>query len=110
MTRPAQKWIGVGSIITAFLLILFILAVPYINHFGTEEGSYTYFTRWNGKWREGQQTTYNPSSELLNFPTVAPVFIGIGLFISLIGAGYLFWLTYSNKGCYILREKPGPIG
>jgi hypothetical protein len=110
MTRPAQKWLGIGLILTAFVLMLFTLAVPYINHFGTDQNKYTYYTRWNGQWKQGQQTTFSEPGLLLDFPNSAPWFIGIGLLIAFIGAGYLFWLTYSNKACYITREKPGPIG
>ena len=110
MTRPAQKWIGTGTIITAFLLILFTMAVPYINHFGDDQHRYTYYTRWNGKWKEGQQTVFNDASELHDFPAAAPWLMGIGLLIAAAGAIYIFWLTYSNKPCYILRERPGPVG
>ncbi|NHJ33017.1 MAG: hypothetical protein FK732_09145 [Asgard group archaeon] len=111
MTRPAQKWTGIGLLVTAFVLILFTLAVPYINHFGSDEGGkYTYYTRWNGKWKSGQQTTFSDPDLLLDFPGAAPWLIGIGLLISVIGSGYLFWLTYTNKSCYFIREKPGPIG
>lgn len=99
--------------------MLFTLAVPYINHFGTvvisADGSetvhrYTYYTRWNGQWKQGQQTTFNDPGLLLDFPSAAPWFIGLGLLITIIGAGYLVWLTYSNKACYFTREKPGPVG
>ncbi|RLI72886.1 MAG: hypothetical protein DRP02_00495 [Candidatus Gerdarchaeota archaeon] len=110
MTRPAQKWLGLGVVAGAFLLLLFTMAVPYVNHFGSGTHRYTYFTRWNGKWREGQMTTYNGADELFNFPKSASWFIGIGLLIVLIGAGYLFWLTYSNKPDYFTHERPGPIG
>ncbi|HUT80903.1 MAG TPA: hypothetical protein VMZ29_06850 [Candidatus Bathyarchaeia archaeon] len=109
MTRPAQKWLGIGSVLGAFVIMLFTLAVPYVNHFGNETNNYTFFTKWNGKWREGQMTTYNNNDLLLDFPKSAPILIGVGLLIILIGAGYLFWLTYSNKSCYILRERPGPV-
>lgn len=110
MTRPSQKWIAIGLILTAFVLMLFTLAVPYINHFGDEGSRYTYYTRWNGQWKQGQQTTFNDPALLLDFPNAAPWFIGIGLLITIIGAGYLIWLTYSNKACYFTREKPGPVG
>lgn len=110
MTRPAQKWLGIGTIVGAFFLMLFTLAVPYVNHFGEEGNRYTYYTRWNGKWREGQMTTFNDASELLNFPQAATWLIGLGLLIAIIGAGYLFWLTYQNKSCMITRERPGPVG
>ena len=110
MTRPSQKWIAIGLIFTAFVLMLFTLAVPYINHFGEESSRYTYYTRWNGQWKQGQQTTFNDPALLLDFPNAAPWFIGIGLLITVIGAGYLIWLTYSNKACYFTREKPGPVG
>ena len=77
MTRPAQKWLGLGVVAGAFLLLLFTMAVPYVNHFGSGTHRYTYFTRWNGKWREGQMTTYNGADELFNFPKSASWFIGL---------------------------------
>ncbi len=110
MTRPAQKWIGIGVIFATFLLMLFTMAVPYVNHFGDETNKYTYFTRWNGKWKEGQQTVFNDANELFNFPKAAPWLMGLGLLSAFAGAIYLFWLTYINKPCYFLRERPGPIG
>jgi hypothetical protein len=106
MTRPAQKWIGMLLVATSFLLMLFTLAVPYVNHFGSE----VYFTKWNGRWREGNMTFYYGPGELLDFPMAASALIGLGLLVALIGAGYLFWLTYQNKSCYFTREKPGPMG
>jgi len=110
MTRPSQKWLGIGTIFGAFFLMLFTLAVPFVNHFGEDGSRYTYFTKWNGKWREGQMTTYNNADMLLDYPKAATWLIGLGLIVIFLGAGYLFWLTYSNKACYVLREKPGPIG
>ena len=112
MTRPAQKWIGVGTIAGAFVLLIFTMAVPYVNHFGTEESSFTYFTKWNGRWRSDTlaQGTFGDTSELLNFPIAAPILIGIGLLVIVLGAIYQFWLTYQNKPCYFTRERPGPVG
>ncbi|NHJ04118.1 MAG: hypothetical protein EAX90_04800 [Candidatus Heimdallarchaeota archaeon] len=112
MTRPSQKWLGVGAVAIAFFLLIFTLAVPYVNHFG-EEGSYfSYFTKWSGRWRSDNlpPNTFGSVDELLNFPISASVLIGIGLLISIIGSVYLFWLTYSNKPCYFARERPGPVG
>jgi hypothetical protein len=112
MTRPAQKWIGVGTIAMAFLVTLFTLAVPYVNHFGEGQKMYTYYTKWSGRWRSDllPPGTFAGADSLYNFPTAAPVFIGIGILIMIAGAFYLFWLTYSNKACYFTREKPGPVG
>ncbi|NHJ85425.1 MAG: hypothetical protein FK734_08170 [Asgard group archaeon] len=110
MTRPAQKWTGTGIIASAFFLILFTLAVPYVNHFGEEGSRYTYYTKWSGNWKEGQMTIFNRADSLFNFPKSASIFIGLGLLIAIIGAIYVFWLVYSNKPCYITRERPGPVG
>ncbi|MFW9924421.1 MAG: hypothetical protein ACFFDW_14150 [Candidatus Thorarchaeota archaeon] len=112
MTRPAQKWIGVGSIFGAFFMILFTLAVPYVNHFGDEDHKFSYFTKWSGRWRSDNlpPNTYEGGDTLLNFPKSAPILIGIGVLVVVIGAIYIFWLTYSNKPCYITRERPGPVG
>ena len=112
MTRPAQKWIGVGLIFASFALLLFTLAVPYVNHFGEQDSYFTYFTKWSGRWRSEFDSpgTFNGADELLNFPVAAPVLIGIGLIITVIGSAYTFWLTYSNKPCYFTRERPGPVG
>ena len=112
MTRPAQKWLGAGAVFGAFFLLLFTMAVPYVNHFG-EEGSYfSYFTKWSGRWRSDNlpPNTFGLINELLDFPVAAPILIGIGLLVIFIGAVYLFWLTYSNKPCYFTRERPGPVG
>ncbi|MBD3191429.1 MAG: hypothetical protein GF308_12345 [Candidatus Heimdallarchaeota archaeon] len=112
MTRPAQKWLGVGNVVLAFLCILFTLAVPYVNHFGEEGRQFSYYTKWSGRWRSDllPPNTFESASALLDFPISASVLIGLGLLISVIGAGYLFWLTYSNKPCRITNEKPGPVG
>ncbi|MHA1442918.1 MAG: hypothetical protein ACTSPK_13825 [Candidatus Heimdallarchaeota archaeon] len=112
MTRPSQKWLGVIGIFGAFMMILFTLAVPYINHFGDDDSRYSYFTKWSGRWRSDNlpPNTFDNASGLYNFPMSAAWLIGLGLLIMVIGAGYLFWLTYSNKACYFTREKPGPIG
>ncbi|MHA1557900.1 MAG: hypothetical protein ACTSPM_13315 [Candidatus Heimdallarchaeota archaeon] len=112
MTRPSQKWLGIGVLIGAFTLLLFTMAVPYVNHFGTDDSSFTYYTKWSGRWRSDNiaQGTFGDASQLLNFPASAPVLIGIGLLIISIGAVYVFWLTYQNKPCYFTRERPGPVG
>lgn len=112
MTRPAQKWIGLGVITGAFVLLIFTMAVPYVNHFGTDDNHFTYFTKWSGRWRSDNlaQGTFSDASKLLNFPISASILIGIGLFIIVVGATYSFWLTYQNKPCYITRERPGPVG
>ena len=110
MTRPAQKWLGAGSIFGAFLLILFTMAVPYVNHFGDVDNNFTYFTKWSGRWKYGQETYFHSANELYNFPAAAAWLIGLGLLITAGGAVYLFWLTYSNKPCYFTRERPGPVG
>ncbi|NHK31704.1 MAG: hypothetical protein FK730_10155 [Asgard group archaeon] len=110
MTRPAQKLLGMGSVASSFLLMLFTLAVPYVNHFGDEENNYTFYTKWNGYWREGNMTFFFRSRDLFNFPASASILIGLGLLIAILGSVYFFWLTYQNKSCYITRERPGPIG
>lgn len=110
MTRPAQRWLGIGSILTSLLLMLFTLAVPYVNHFGDEDTNFTFYTKWNGYWREGNMTFFFRAKDLYDFPIAASALIGLGLLVSIIGAGYLFWLTYQNKSCYFTRERPGPIG
>ncbi len=112
MTRPSQKWIGIGVLLGAFTLLLFTMAVPYVNHFGDNDNHYTYFTKWSGRWRSDKlaQGTFGNVAELLNFPISASVLIGIGLFIITVGATYQFWLTYQNKPCYFTRERPGPVG
>ena len=112
MTRPAQKWIGVGILLGAFTLLLFTMAVPYVNHFGTDDSSFTYYTKWSGRWRSDNlaQGTFGDATALLDFPLAAPILIGIGLFILAVGAVYQFWLTYQNKPCYFTRERPGFVG
>jgi len=112
MTRPSQKWLGALGILGAFMIILFTLAVPYVNHFGDDDHRYSYFTKWSGRWRSDNlpPNTYANAKTLFNFPASAAWLIGLGLLITAIGAGYLFWLTYSNKNCYFTRERPGPVG
>ncbi|MEA2071446.1 MAG: hypothetical protein U9O98_09165 [Asgard group archaeon] len=112
MTRPAQKWLGIISVLTSLLLMLFTLAVPYVNHFGTDEDQFTYYTRWNGRWRSDllPPNTFENADLLLNFPKSASWLIGLGVLLMIGGAVYLFWITYTNRADYILREKPGPIG
>lgn len=112
MTRPAQKWLGIGAIFGAFFLLLFTMAVPYVNHFGDENHKFSYYTKWTGRWRSDNlpPNTFAGPDELLNFPVSGPILIGIGILVIFIGAGYLFWLTYQNKPCFITRERPGPVG
>lgn len=94
------------------MIILFTLAVPYVNHFGDDDHRYSYFTKWSGRWRSDNlpPNTYAKANELFNFPVSAAWLIGLGLLVTAVGAGYLFWLTYSNKNCYFTRERPGPVG
>lgn len=90
--------------------MLFTLAVPYVNHFGEEGSRFTFYTKWNGNWRQGNMSFFYNARELLNFPASASVFIGLGLLIAIAGSGYLFWLVNQNKNCYFTRERPGPMG
>ncbi len=112
MTRPSQKWLGIGVIIGAFSLLLFTMAVPYVNHFGTGNRNFTYYTKWSGRWRSDNlaQGTFGDAVDLLDFPMAASILIGLGLFIIAVGSVYQFWLTYQNKPCYFTRERPGPVG
>ena len=94
------------------MIVLFTLAVPYVNHFGDANHMYSYFTKWSGRWRSDNlpPNTYESGKLLLDFPSSAAWLIGLGVLLAAAGAGYLFWLTYSNKPCYFTREKPGPVG
>ncbi|TFF85090.1 hypothetical protein EU523_00490 [Candidatus Heimdallarchaeota archaeon] len=111
MTRPTQKWLGFALVASCFVLMLFTFAVPYINHFTGGKYQYTYFTKWNGRWRSDllPANTFGKPSELHNFPISASVFIGLGMFIAFAGGIYAFYLTYSNKSCFFTRKRPGPV-